>query len=263
MKSFPKLRVGRLVLVAVVVSVFLVKEFRMLATPSQDRQAPSLLASSIREMLSCSSDEECEAALSELRAPVDQVPSVLLSGLRHNLGCSTESDCLAKVEDLQTKLQDVEARILKKKEVDDATVRFHKKKARERAADGGDPLYQNPVLFRDKHPALVPLDPRYSPDPSWNETAMADLNVVGLPKAGTSQLYKILASHHRTGPYHKGKEYCVSRNIPHGGDFKGWTERKNVTPERRKNVQRVLYEFYENEATKQEPNRNVTTVNGW
>lgn len=61
------------------------------------------------------------------------------------------------------------------------------------------------------HPALVPRVARYSPDEGM-QAAVADVNIAGLPKAGTSVLFQILSSHENATALVKGyKEFCLSK----------------------------------------------------
>lgn len=43
--------------------------------------------------------------------------------------------------------------------------------------------------------------------------SIADYNIVGAAKAGTSQLYRILAGHADVQPWHRDKEHCFSRGL--------------------------------------------------
>jgi hypothetical protein len=76
-------------------------------------------------------------------------------------------------------------------------------------AQTGDPY---PVIqLVQQHPALIPLLPQYQPPaaPSWRN-AFPDLNVVGMAKAGTSQLYQILSQHPGAVPLDPvEKEVCM------------------------------------------------------
>ena len=140
-----------------------------------------------------------------------------------------------------------------------ATIHWHESIARERAAEG---VYQNVTVFRDTHPAFQPLDPQYQPRHAWRDTTIPDLNIVGLGKTGTSQLYQILTSHEATVPFSdKAKEYCMSRRSPQKNAFQGWTH--SATAERRKVVQEWMFEFYRQEYNRQKKNAGNVTVNGW
>jgi hypothetical protein len=64
--------------------------------------------------------------------------------------------------------------------------------------------------FFEHHPALTPLDQRYRPPPEWSTTAVANINIAGNPKAGTTQLYQLLMQHRDALPFHPSvKEHCV------------------------------------------------------
>jgi hypothetical protein len=52
------------------------------------------------------------------------------------------------------------------------------------------------------------LTAQHAPQPEWNDESFPDVNIVGFQKAGTSHLYKLLATHKSTVTV-KGKEYCI------------------------------------------------------
>lgn len=62
------------------------------------------------------------------------------------------------------------------------------------ASTGGAQECSGFLGIQDQHPDLVPMAESLRPRPSFQE-AFADLNIVGLPKTGTTQLYEILGSH--------------------------------------------------------------------
>jgi hypothetical protein len=49
---------------------------------------------------------------------------------------------------------------------------------------------------------------QHAPQPEWNDESFPDVSIVGFQKAGTSHLYKLLATHKSTVTV-KGKEYCI------------------------------------------------------
>jgi hypothetical protein len=95
-----------------------------------------------------------------------------------------------------------------------STLKRHIKEALHRAAQPSPlPEYAQISYYTNNHPALIPLNPTYRPDPAWSQTNMADLNIVGFPKAGTSQLFKLLTSHNRTTRLHPNiKEFCLPQS---------------------------------------------------
>lgn len=54
--------------------------------------------------------------------------------------------------------------------------------------------------------------PEYAPWENFTHNSFADLSIVGFPKAGTSQLYKLFVSHQDAGPIFKRKEFCIDHN---------------------------------------------------
>ena len=77
------------------------------------------------------------------------------------------------------------------------------------------------VRLAKAHPAFarLPVIKR------WQWTHFPDINIVGLPKAGTSHVYQLLSTHKELGPFHRDKEFCFNRldiklqnmNTPRGG----------------------------------------------
>jgi hypothetical protein len=57
-------------------------------------------------------------------------------------------------------------------------------------------VYSNIDLI-DHHPALIPMIRKYQPLPEWNINILPFLAIVGLKKAGTSQLFHFDASSRR------------------------------------------------------------------
>ena len=53
---------------------------------------------------------------------------------------------------------------------------------------------------------------KWKPQPNWTNTSFADINIVGFPKAGTSHLYRIIASHPEVERFAAVKEFCLPRN---------------------------------------------------
>jgi hypothetical protein len=67
------------------------------------------------------------------------------------------------------------------------------------------------------HPAFQNIDAAFKPQSHWAELHHPDIAIVGLPKAGTSQLYNILKSHPKLTPFHPSqKEFCF--DFDHGID---------------------------------------------
>ncbi len=64
------------------------------------------------------------------------------------------------------------------------------------------------ILEATSHPGLVNLSQAVVSNPQWTLSHFPDINIVGLPKAGTSHLYQLLASHPQIYPFHREKEFC-------------------------------------------------------
>ena len=107
-------------------------------------------------------------------------------------------------------------------------------KARERAK-GNEYLRQRPIQLEKQHAEYYKevqhaisksrqINPQYAVWKNFSHHSFADLSILGFPKAGTSQLYKLLSSHPNTEPVFKRKEYCVDHNhfldytMPHNQD---------------------------------------------
>jgi hypothetical protein len=52
--------------------------------------------------------------------------------------------------------------------------------------------------------------PTFEPELEWKTTHFPDINILGLPKAGSSQLYNILISHPRFRKFHWHSEFCFN-----------------------------------------------------
>lgn len=125
-------------------------------------------------------------------------PALIFGQWKEKLGCSKDialDVCWNKIE------------LIVEKE------RANQKLAEERAAialyisKAGDP-YPNIQLVQ-QHPALIPLLPQFQPQRQW-QNDFPDLNVVGMAKAGTSQLYQILSQHTDAVPLNGNeKEVCM------------------------------------------------------
>jgi Sulfotransferase domain len=70
---------------------------------------------------------------------------------------------------------------------------------------------QKSYLSRVQKALGDPLDNSlpYTPLANFSHNSFADLNILGFPKAGTSQLFKLLTSHPQAEPAFKRKEYCI------------------------------------------------------
>lgn len=119
---------------------------------------------------------------------------------KDQLGCNGEGESLTTCS---KKIQ----RIVEKEAADQVKLAHVAGFARYRNQSDPYPI----IKLVNEHPALVPLLPQYQPDPAWRDSAYyTDFNVVGLAKAGTSQLYRILAQHADAQPLHPTeKEFCM------------------------------------------------------
>lgn len=70
----------------------------------------------------------------------------------------------------------------------------------------------NPRLFKlvKNHTAFETMLESYEPEESWKQSHIADVNIFGIAKAGTSQLYKILTSHPEMRTFHQHQEFCYN-----------------------------------------------------
>jgi hypothetical protein len=104
-----------------------------------------------------------------------------------------------------------------------------------------DTAYTNINLI-DHHPALAPLKPEYQPAPEWTKrNILPDISIIGLAKAGTSQLYHILTHHAAAAPFYAGnKEYCMRLPAPLM-DPGSWENE-----DRRSQLQKGLYDWHQN-----------------
>jgi hypothetical protein len=123
-------------------------------------------------------------------------------------------------------------------------------------------MYSNIDLI-DHHPALVPMIPEYEPKPEWigvgNINILPDIAIVGLPKAGTSQLFYILTHHPAATPFHAvnanannngtgtgggEKEYCPRLPARFLKQPHHWWTKASSNDGRRVQLQKSLYEWH-------------------
>jgi len=116
-----------------------------------------------------------------------------------------------------------------------------RERARQRAMNGAPEYYKG---LDEVHPAVEDLKPSEELVHS-----IADLNIVGAPKAGTSQLYRILAGHRDAQAWHeKMKEHCFSRRL----------RLKSMKPNQ---IRDKLLQFHQSELQRH-INTTAKTVNG-
>jgi hypothetical protein len=135
-----------------------------------------------------------------------------------------------------------------------------KQTALQRSQKSSMPLeYARQVFFTNHHPALTPIARRYQPKSTWAETTIADFNIVGLPKAGTSQLYQLLAKHQQVEALGLPKEWCMSSKSAEPDLFRNWegevnrtmsmlsliTSRGLSTTPRQQKLQEHMYNFHQ------------------
>jgi hypothetical protein len=105
-------------------------------------------------------------------------------------------------------------------------------------------------VFPDRHPVLVPVDPKYQPPPKWDtDRGFPDISIAGLPKAGSTQLHTILKNHQEAVQFGKRKEECTS-NSDYRRIFEGWDdepilENRTRAMGNRLLVQRELFKYYD------------------
>lgn len=187
------------------------------------------------------------------------------------LGCSTFN-----LEDLE-KCRQAALKCASRQHVLSQQLAKHRNASIQRALQG--PIeYDHIRIFRENHPVLVPLDPQFKPRPEWNvDVAIPDIAIVGLAKAGTTQLWNLLTSHPNATHYGESDEEVVKeRCLPYewGEEFgfdEGWErEVVNVNQDRPTEkqwyAQRSLWSFYEQVFFDGEHQRSKTkgllTVNG-
>jgi hypothetical protein len=126
----------------------------------------------------------------------------------------------------------------------------HRSDAVQRSFDG-PAEYSDIKVFPDRHPVMVPMDPRYQPRSEWDtDRAFPDISIAGLPKAGSTQLHRVLSSHAEAVQFGETKEECTS-NSEYSTVFEGWDDepildsraRATATGERLL-VQRELFKYY-------------------
>lgn len=146
--------------------------------------------------------------------------------------------------------QQIVSRYAERRQVHSHQIASRRDIAIERARHG-PAEYDNIRVFRKNHPALVPLDPRYTPSLDWDvDVAIPDIAIVGLAKAGTTQLFRVLTSHPNATNFVEGhKEFCLPYELYETFE-NAWddqpvdTKRLNPTV-RQSDAQKMLYEFHE------------------
>lgn len=62
------------------------------------------------------------------------------------------------------------------------------------------------------HPAFANMTKHYEPKPEWKRSHFPHINILGLPKAGTSHLYQILTTHAQVTRFSENKEFHFNMN---------------------------------------------------
>jgi hypothetical protein len=142
--------------------------------------------------------ETTETTPTSTKASTPSSPALIFEHWKEKLGCSKDATldvCWNKIE------------LIVEKERANQKVREERIAIALQISTAGDP-YPNVNLI-EQHPALIPLLPQYQPQPQW-QNDFPDLNVVGMAKAGTSQLYQILSQHNGALPLDPTqKEVCM------------------------------------------------------
>jgi hypothetical protein len=128
-------------------------------------------------------------------------PATVFEQWKEKLGCqdTTLDVCRNKIE-LIVEQEQANQKILEKR----TAIALYMN-----SAVAGDPYPNIKLTQQGQHPALIPLLPQYQPDSTWQH-AFPDLNIVGMAKAGTSQLYQILSKHPGAVPLDPTeKEVCM------------------------------------------------------
>ena len=115
----------------------------------------------IRKLLGCDEANWDDCLLNSQALP-------LLQEIRKSLGCDKTNwdECLLAASKFASSQAVYAQQII-----------THRKEALHRALDGPTE-YLNIKVFPEKHPALVPLDPRYQPRQEWNVSlGIADVNI--------------------------------------------------------------------------------------
>jgi Sulfotransferase domain len=226
----------------------------------------------LMKLLDCINWEEClrvvERMMNQQRPDASQQSRAKLEASENELKID-QASISRLAEDLKI-CRESTSRLAEKETVNARVLEQHRSKALQRALNGPKE-YENVVIFRDAHPALVPMHRKYRASPKWKKTAIADFNIVGLPKAGTSQLYVILTSHKDARAFHDvQKECCMSKESKYTAIFRNWESvpisGKSKPTARQAQVQRQLFWFHRgiNEHTQQLSPSNATkfSVNG-
>jgi Sulfotransferase domain len=143
-------------------------------------------------------------------------------------------------------LHDIE----QKKRFDGHVLEYHINATMERNQTAPEEYTRLRKTFASHYSALTPLLDQYTPNPAWRKTNLPDIHIIGLPKAGSTFLYKLLESHPSVTAFGKSKEDYQPRHDDISSEM--WdvsslrNESKNNGTAMQYNIQRKLYNLHGN-----------------
>ena len=157
----------------------------------------------------------------------------------------------------------------------------HRKAAVHRALLGPTEYDNIQVYPINHHPAFNPMNKSYTPPSNWDvDIAIPDIAIVGLAKAGTTQLFRVLTSHPNATNFVKGrKEFCLNYDDLYelfeddwnddndDTDFEAAAAAANVPSKRQLEAQKALFWhhkinfFVANKKPSQDKTNQLLTVN--
>ena len=222
----------------------------------QSKSSSMLHADGTAALQSSIMEQALAAAIAEAKASNEKIKE--LSGL---MGCHSSNNSTDGSDSRRDNcLQEVANRIHSQRTANEAAETKLRVQLRNRTNnnnnndDDDTGMYSNIDLI-DHHPALVPMIAEYEPKPEWlgvgvggkhtGINILPDIAIVGLPKAGTSQLFHILTHHPAATPFHANggeKEYCMRLQARFLKQH--WWSQASKNDSRRVQLQKSLYEWH-------------------
>jgi hypothetical protein len=184
-----------------------------------------MLLDLLQNTLNCNSEIQC---LEQAERKLSPAALKLVDKVQNILHCNNPAQCITMLENGPTKpFQNKATSSLSTKETpevgittdaqqkkknDQRILAYHMRESILRSQRGPDIEYGETAPFVNNHPAFEPRMKDYIPKNEWRETTTPDLNIVGLYKAGTTHLYRLLQSHPRVTNFTYGKEAILIKS---------------------------------------------------
>jgi hypothetical protein len=170
--------------------------------PLNDTTSSNTTLHVLQQMFPCNTKAEC-AALAQEPLPLKTIQ--LLHQIQQLLQCKNPQQCIEMLRSTYT-LEEQE-----KDEFEQNLLHQQIQQAVNRSQQDIAIEYGMTPPFVNHHPAFENLLHQYQPKEEWLLTTIPDLNIVGLPKAGTTHLYRLLQSHPQVTNFTFSKEVNLLR----------------------------------------------------